>query len=336
MMPVFSMAVIALLSFISHTGQSPSRAAQPFVSSCKVDAEISAADRDAVDRAALQFVNQAMGPDTMKAYSSMTAEAKKAVSAADFEAIYQQFIKPNGPYTDVHVSHTYLARVVGGTEAQSVVCGGLSRPQDWVAVTVQPGPAQAHVIVEASTFNNTFAFVLWLSLEQENWHIVYSQIVIERSVGKSAEDFQALADAELQKQHIFNAYILEAAALQLADRGPNLQLGILPEIQKAFGELHPPRELQGQAPFNWEFGKSSFKVMNVSALGIAGKIYLQIDQEIEPWTEDKVADQKNRELIAAFASAFPQYKSAFSGLAVRAHERGGNRGFGTVDANDHP
>jgi hypothetical protein len=50
-------------------------------------------------------------------------------------------------------------------------------------------------------------------------------------------------------------------------------------------------------------------------------------------SKDEEADQKNRDLIAAFGRAYPEYRDAFAGLVFRAHERGGNRGFGTVDEN---
>jgi hypothetical protein len=50
--------------------------------------------------------------------------------------------------------------------------------------------------------------------------------------------------------------------------------------------------------------------------------------------QDKDADGKNHELIGAFSSSYPEYKHAFAGLVVTAHERGGMRGYGTVSEND--
>ena len=224
----------------------------------------------------------------------------------------------------------------GGNQGQRVVCGNVSRPEGWVAVNIKPGPVQAHVIVEGQTVNNSSLFVLWLFQEHGNWHVQYVQFATATMVGKSAEDLQRLAEVEQKQQHNLNAYILYAGALQLADRGPYFQLGIRPEIQKGIGELKVPRDLQGQPPYTWQFGESAFKVLNVGAIGVGGKIYLMVDHEIESWSENKIAEKKNRDLIAVFAKTHPEYKSAFAGLIVRAHERGGNRGFGTVDENEKP
>jgi hypothetical protein len=238
-----------------------------------------------------------------------------------------------GPFKNLRATHTYIATVTGGSEEQRVICGNISSPETWVAVNAKPGPAEAHVIVEGQTVNNTAVFVVWLIPEQGNWHVQYIDYAIAEMVGKSAADLLKMAEMENQKQHDFNAFILYTAALQLADRGPFFQLGIRPEIEKEIGEVKKPNNLQGQPPFVWDFGKSTFKVLNVGPIGVGGKVYLLIDHEVEPWAEDKEADRQNRDLITAFARTYPEYKDVFAGLVVRAHERGGSRGYGTVDEN---
>lgn len=305
---------------------------QPVVSSCQANDEISARDRQTIDQAALKFVQDALGPDPSAAYAAFTADAKESVPLEQFVSGLQNGIKPMGPFKGMRVAESYVAKVTGDQE-QRVVCGNLSSPQTWVAVSAKPGPAEAHVIVEGDTVNNTMAFVVWLIPEQGNWHVQYLHYATEKMVGKSSDDLRRIAETEKQKQHNFNAFILYATALQLADRGPFFHLGIRPEIEKEIGETKKPENLAGQPPFRWTFGKTAFKVLNVGPIGLGGKIYLIIDHEIEPWAEDKVADRQNHDLIAAFTGAYPQYKDVFAGLVVRAHEHGGSRGFGTVDEN---
>jgi hypothetical protein len=325
-------AVIAFAGTISHS--SPLQTIQPFTASCHTDDEIPAKDRAAADQVAMQFVQGALGPDPASAYSMFTTDAKTDLSSEKFVTVFKQSVQPRGPFNSLRVAHTYFAKVSGGTQPQQVICGTLSSPNTWVAVTAKPGLTQAHVIVEAETFNNTWAFVLWLMPDQESWRIQYVQTVPTAMVGKSSEDLQNMAEVEKKKNHFFNTYILYAAAIQFTGRGPFFQLGIQPEIQKDFSALQPPHELRGPAPFTWQFGQASFKVLNVAALGVNKKIYLNIDQEFEPWAADKDADAKNHELISAFQKAYPEYTDAFSGLVVRAHERGGPRGFGTVVENE--
>lgn len=329
------LGLFAAITALSAPGcNSLFQSVQPFVSSCKTDWEIPEKDFAVVDKAAIDFVQIALGPNPEAAYASFTADAKTNVNSEKFVAMFRQGIQPMGPFKNLRAAHTYLARVTGGTQEQRVICGNLSSPEGWVAVNAKPGPAQAHVIVEAQTLNNTWAFVTWLLPEHGNWHVQYTQATTTAMVGKNAEDLQRMAESEIHENRNFNAYILYAAASQLAARGPFLQLGIQPDIQKSLANLKPPPVLQGQPPFEWQLGKSSFKVLNVGPIGVSQKIYLKIDHEIEPWANDQDADKRNRELISAFSSSYPGYKYAFAGLVVTAHERGGNRGYGTVSEND--
>jgi hypothetical protein len=153
-------------------------------------------------------------------------------------------------------------------------------------------------------------------------------------VRKTPADLLKMAISEHQKNHNLNAFVLGAAAMQLSARGPFLQLGIQQEIQQSLAGVQAPHELEGSPPFNFQFGKSLYKVLNIGPIGVAGRIYLQIDHEIESWRVDKEADAKNREFLSAFDKAYPECRTVFAGIVIRAHERGGTRGFGTVSEND--
>ena len=326
--------LFAIITLLTPGRNSRSQSLQPFLATCKTDGEISGNDLAAVDKVAVDFVQNALGPNPEVAYSMFTADAKGNVTSEQFVAAFKQGIQRNGPFKDLRAVHTYFPQVIGGTQEQRVVCGNLSSPEGWVAVNTKPGHTQAHVIVEAQTLNNTWAFVTWLLQEQGNWHIQYAQTTVVAMVGKNAETLQLMAESEMHENHNFNSSILYAAASQLAARGPFLQLGIQPEIQKSLETLKRPPILQGQPPFNWQLGNLSFRVLNVGPVGVGQSIYLKIDHEIEPWANDKDADKQNHELISAFSSSYPEYKRAFAGLVVTAHERGGIRGYGTVSENN--
>lgn len=122
-------------------------------------------------------------------------------------------------------------------------------------------------------------------------------------------------------------------ANQLAFRGPDFQLGIEPEIKKEMSSLQVPSELQGNPPFAWKFADDNFKILTVGPIGVGGKIYLTINQEVAPWAADQEADKRNRALISDFISTVPEYTNAFAGLVVGAIEAGGHRGFRTVYEN---
>jgi hypothetical protein len=310
------------------------QSAQPSGSTCSIDSQIPAKDLASIDKAAIEFVQEALSANPETAYANFTDEAKSGITSENFATVFKQGIQPMGPFINLHAAHTYLAQVTGGAQEQRVICGDLASAGKWVAVNIKQGPAQAHVIVEAQTPNNIWAFVLWLVPVQGNWRVQYSQAMATTTVGKNVVELERMAATELQAHRNFNAYILYAAALQLAVRGPFLELGIQREIQKSLDSLKPPMNLQGGPPFDWLLGKTTYKVLNVGPIGISETVYLLIDHQIEAWTDDKVADAKNRELISSFSKSYPEYRQVFAGIMARAHASEGVHSFSTVVEND--
>src|SRR5262249_5202496 len=131
--------------------------------------------------------------------------------------------------------------------------------------------------------------------------------------------------------HKFNAALLYAAATQVANRGPNFQLGITQSISEDLSKLTVPSEIQGQPPFLWKDGHNTYKVLNVGPIAVGGKMYITIAHEVSPWQTDAEVDSWNKQLLGYFKKRFPEYSDVFAGLVARAMERGTDRGFGTVE-----
>jgi hypothetical protein len=148
---------------------------------------------------------------------------------------------------------------------------------------------------------------------------------------KDSLQLWALARTQQARQHSFNAALLYAAAAQTADRGPNFQLGIALSISDEMSKLTAPPEIQGQPPFFWKNGETTYKVASVGPIAVGGKIYVVIVHEVSPWQSDEQVDGWNKDLLRYFKHRFPEYSDFFAGLVARATERGSNRGYGTVE-----
>lgn len=299
-------------------------------SSCLTDDEIPAADRSVVEAESRRFVQALFGPDPASAYDSFSSTAKKSVSRETFAAGVGPLIRSMESFSDLHVAHRYRVTVAGGQGYEKVRCRYRLGQPDQVLVSAQAASIQAYVVLEARLRSNDWAAVVWLLREKGAWRVQHFQINIISMAGKSAEDLLDMARAQQQRRHDFNAFVLSAAALELAVRGPNFQLPIQPEIDKERAQLPTPPEFEGKPPFAWHYGDASFKVRRVGPVAVDGKIYLLIAQQIPPWHDDKQADGRNRALIAAFTKTHPGYADAFAGLVVEADEEGGHRGFRTI------
>jgi hypothetical protein len=186
------------------------------------------------------------------------------------------------------------------------------------------------VIVAGDALSATWAFVTRLVLEDKDWRVESFRATPIAVVGKSAFDLWLLAREQHRSQNDFNAFVLYATALQLSSRGPTLQIGIQPEINKELDALKRPSELDTQLPYHWRFDGAEAPIVKVGPVGVDGKMYLMITQELTQWVDNREAEQRNRALIPIFSRAHPEYADAFGGLVIEAVERGGGRALRTL------
>jgi hypothetical protein len=305
-------------------------AQQPFLGSCGEDAAIDAAKKKAIDSAALNFVQAvfAGSASSSAAFDSMSktgqAETSQQQMAAAIAAI-RLFEASN-----VALQNTYLIRLMGKSPGR-VVCGDLSSPESWESLAAQDVPEQAHVLLSADTRNNKLAITVWLVPEQGKWKVNSFRVNVSSLADKDSFQLWQMARAQQARQHTLNAALLYSAAAQAAERGPNFQLGITQSLSEDIAGLSVPAEIRDQPPFLWKDGEATYTVRNVSPVAIGGKIYLAIVHEASFGQSDAQMDAWNKQLLKYFKQRFPEYSDVFAGLVARAVERGGNRGYGTVD-----
>lgn len=300
------------------------------VSTCKQDKEIPEERLAAIDNAAMLFVRAVLGSDPSIAYPTLTTEAQKATSKNQFEYYMRMAVDPFAPFADLAISHTYLADVLGKPQGSQMVCGTLSEPENWVSFRVEPSSKQAWVTIEGKARNNAWTFTTWLIPVDGVWKINSFNAGASTLANQSTGDIWKVAQSEYAHHHSFNAFVLSNAALQLAQRGPFFEFGIASVIREHLSRTPPPSLFQGKPPFTWQLGAHRFQVINVSPLSVAGKVYLDIAYQVQPWKNYNEVDQQDRKLIQDFASTVPEYSAVFAGIIAEAHAIGRNQGYRTV------
>jgi hypothetical protein len=302
---------------------------QPAAASCLADAAVDRGTRNALERAALDFVNEAAGRNRTAAYAMLADETRGSVTPDKFMTALHASLDPVAPFSQVHVTHAYLIRAPQGGTTRRVICGELDQPDHWVAVTARPIPAQAHLVVAAAAKGDQWAFAMRL-VPENGWKVAGFNFTAASMAGKSPSDLVAMARAQHALHHEFNATLLLSAAAPLAGRGSDFQLGIEPQIEDQMTRLSIPALLQGKPPLNWKIGGDSYKIDGIGAAGVGDKIYLAITQELSPWHSDSDADTHNRILIHDFITAVPEYSALFGGLILQARDQSGGHLYRTV------
>ena len=302
----------------------------PFASSCGEDAHIETGKKKTIDTAAMNFVSTLLGPNPSLAFGLMSKAGQAEMSRDQFDGMAAGIVRQFEP-KDVTLQHTYLIDLKGKSPGRVVCASDLSKPEGWESLAAADVPEQAHVFLSADTRNNGLAFVVWLVPEQNEWKIQSFHLNVSTLADKDSIQLRDLARTQQARQHNFNAALLYAAAAQTAARGPNVQLGITQSISDEMSKLSVPAEIQGQPPFFWKNGSTTYKVASVGPIAVGGKIYVIIVHEVSPWENNEQVDGWNKEFLTYFKHRFPEYSDVFAGLVARATERGSNRGYGTVE-----
>ena len=298
---------------------------------CLVDSQIPPAQRAAVENAGLSFVQAMLGADTGTAYAKFTPETRGSLAAADFAGLAEQARESLDAVRSLQVAHTYFVKGIGRGHDKKITCGSMGRPDDFIRVAVKPATAQAHLLIEGRSASNAWSFVLWL-IEGQGWQVQNVFLGMTRMIDKSPADFLRLALDQVSRKHDFNAALLYATADNLADYGPDFELGVRAAIRREAARLKLPRALQGETAPSWRLGKKTYRILAVGPVGAGGKLYLMINWETSAWGSDKEVETRNQDFIAAFAQAYPEYADAFAGLIVSAVEKGGGRGYRSIHA----
>jgi hypothetical protein len=307
-----------------------------YISVCLTNNDVSAPEREPYEKAGLRIAENMVLGNLEEVQSQTTTEAKGTMTSAQLATLRQAYNQAMTTLVPVQVTHTYFLRSLSGAGTKLVLCpalasGAISRPEDKVFVAMKSGGEQAHIVVEGNSNNTTWTFVLWLMLEEGAWRMQSLFFGPAAMFGKSAGDYWGQAREQRDAGHTFNAAILYSAANGLAFRGPNFQLGIWREIQSETKNLRLPAELVGQAPYHWQFGTDSYRVLGVQPVFAGGETDLTIRIEVSNLNDAKLTDELNHGLIRHLTDSYPELFESFEAIVVQAVEPGGVRTYRTVE-----
>ncbi len=300
---------------------------------CLENGQIDTAQRAQIEEDSLRFVKAAFAGQVDSAYSQFTGELSQATTRQQFLDLVRT-LQSYGPLEDFRVQRTCLVKLTGlsSMPQQHILCAqDLSRPERRVTLVVKPVREQAYVLVEGRAKGETWVATLWLIPEKGEWRVQNFHATIATALGRPTDAVLSQAREEKAHGHFRNAALLYAGAATLAFRGPVFQWGVQQAIYEEMQALSLPEDVKGQAPFVWQSGQTSFKILRISPLVDRGKLYLAIAHEVHPWLNDAEVDHRNLQLVDYVLQHFPEYSHIAAGLVIEGHEAGRNHWHRTVE-----
>lgn len=274
-----------------------------FYYNCHDGAEIESQKRLDITAASLKFVQAALSGDVDTAYSQFT-EAAKTNSPRDQLARAFQAFKSAGPFDGFRVERIVTVTGWGDRSGSAgiAICSKSSAPEAGVTVAIQKIPEQAYALVSAKgkASQETWMAAVWLIPHAGRWEVHAFHAPIATALGKSADEYLAMARVEKNRGHDLNAGLLYSDAASIAVRGPFYHLGVEDIIQRESQTVIPPQEFRGQAPFSLGGSSGTFSIHRLNSIPISGKLYLVIAHEVDPWKDSGEVEQRNQALDQDF------------------------------------
>jgi hypothetical protein len=315
------------LSAMPASAQEP-----PLAYHCAQDGDIDVMKRAVVEGVATNFVRSIIASDPGSAWDTMTPHGQQSVSRDQFVANAMLSIVPAQP-RNMAVRHVFMIHVVGTPPPGArATCGAdPSDPLQSFKMVVAPVIEQAYTLISADGSNNGLVFTLWLVRDGEEWKVNSFASNVSTLAGQDAVQLWRLAHEQHAKGHEFNATLLYFAAAQIAQRGPDFELGVTGPITSEQATVTRPKEISGTPPFTFVQKGRSFNVVNIGATAAGMTLFLAVTQEVPPWKNQNQVERWNRELIFLLLKHFPEWREVFPAIVVQASEQGTGRTFVTVD-----
>lgn len=333
---VVVIAAGAGLAWLWRTG-TPSWSWSPEVTFgfCHANAEIPARDRAAIDEAAAGFMQEFL-VNPAAAHADMAVAARQSITPEQLTIARAQYLSL-GEAAPRQISDTYFMRfVTGSRHGEPVACNyhGNPRQPDYVA---RGSTWQSAVVLLTESIHGGAAertTSVWMDHESGAWRVRGFFFTLSRFNGMGAQEFWTRARSERAAGHLLNASVLYAAAETTIDRGDFMMPSIAPDFRADMSGFAGPPEFQGDPPYAVQMGGERFNIVSMQVHGAREGTFLFIKHRLPGWSDNAAAESANRAFIESFNVAYPEWRSVFDGLIVRATRPDSNVAWGTVYFKD--
>lgn len=303
---------------------------RPHVAACSSNDEIPVAEGEAIDAAALAFVEHLHDgrPDDALAAMSRGAETAEVSQALATLAENVRAAPGEGRALQERYRLLHLGPASGGTpciygeSVATLANGGGIRTAVAVVTEALPGAAER-------------AWTLWLVREQGAWRVRKFNVGLSAVAGRRAADFLVEARRQAARGHAFNATLLYDMAGETAYRGSFFESAIGNRVVAERTVHRRHADLPAEPPYRFELGGRAFPLQVVKLVGDGrGELALVLTQPAGAWRGIDAAERSNLALIAAMNAHRGEWREVFDYLVVQTPMDRPERSWGTVYRSD--
>ena len=286
---------------------------------CTTSAEMDAATRAQLERAAQNYFQMAARGDTVAL--RMNAAAVQASDFAPVEAAVRAnhavwAAAPQPP----QVRAEFLLEPEGSTpqERAEFYCGVYATPGFTLFVLNNLAPGRyAIVVLEAQSGANGYRLALVLAEREQTWKLAGFNPRLANIAGHDGTWFWEQARDFKSRKQFRNAWFYYLTARELLLLVPFMSNQQLEQMTSELTGL-PPQGLPGEKPVNFLAGGKVFKVAQVYVVPDNDGLQLVLQHQVADASKSGPTHLDNLALIQQWVKTYPEYREAFTAVVARA------------------
>ncbi len=291
---------------------------------CAASAEMDAATRAALERAAQSYFQMAARGDLVGL--RLNAAAALASDFAPVEAAVRANHAAWAAAQTPQVRAEYLLEPEGATpqERAEFYCGVWATPGFTLFVLNNLAPGRyAMVTLEAQSGANLYRLSLVLAERERTWKLAGFYPRLANIAGHDGAWFWEQARAYKSRKQFRNSWFYYLTARELLLLVPFMSNQQLEQMSSELAGL-PPQGLPGEKPVDFLAGGKVFRVAQVYVVPDDDGLQLVLQHQVADASESGPTNAQNLALIQGWVSTYPEYREAFTAVVARASDASGH------------
>lgn len=283
---------------------------------CLTDDEVGADERALYEGVALIFVETLVRRNADELRGVLPRNLQNAQAIESLVA----HLETLPDFQSVKVAHSYSAKVAPPFALDFIPCTAVARgdsaaQENLVYLKSAHVPMQSLVLVEAVAEDSVWTFTIALLPRDMSWEVATFHFSASRMMGRSAEDFHALAQREADAGHAFNATVLFDLSLRMMYWGKSFVTGASSQLRTALRDRARPAGLETDNIHSMTIDGRDYTIQHIGGFVAKDKLMLRYVQSVNSREE---AEAANRALIAGVRATNREYVAVFDGIMAEA------------------
>jgi hypothetical protein len=290
---------------------------------CQPTSALPEGEHDAIVESAVAAAHQLRNGELEALWEAIHPKARADIEQEAFTAALTSMQRRLNTVEELEVVSTAAIDIRGGASALTRVrCELEGDPNPFTLITNAGGEDVA--VVQFYSKGRPFGYATTVQLRRHDnvWKILGVHVGLAAYRGKTATDYEGLADAYVSQQRVVEAYLVLAVAEQLANRGGSLKLDQALALADKVEEVGTSKAFQ-QGLGVWEVGGRRYDIQGFAVTATQSDLSVVLRYVTPTGLIQEALDEEADALLGHLQMQHPEIAKRFDAVVFEAYDSEG-------------